>query len=208
MFSHRRNSRDHSLRCSAAFSLIELVVALVLSALLMVLVLGVLRRSFLSIEPPNGEMVNAFARTQLIEQLRRDLTNARQIQIAENAFELQGFIERDPLTLICSQRLAVVRYEVRVDAKESLLVRVQFPLASQNNFGAATTQMTEPIYAGLNRIIVSSNEIGALTAADRLGELDRDPDRNSQARDRIPSSVRIAMFDQFGNVVIDESFYR
>ncbi|MEQ1824849.1 MAG: prepilin-type N-terminal cleavage/methylation domain-containing protein [Pirellula sp.] len=183
------------------FTLIEMVVALLLGALLFAVMTSVLRRSFAEIkasqtDPSIGKI------PMLLEQLSRDITNARQIRVGVNRFELIGFIHRDPSTLIATHRPARVLYEIRRRGSQSLLVRVQ----SAGAIFAET--MTEPVYAGVFAMSLSSDQVGALTEYDTIGLSESDRAALTANIVTVPSILRLTLLDQQGRSIVDHVFSR
>jgi prepilin-type N-terminal cleavage/methylation domain-containing protein len=141
-----------------AFTLIELLVAIVLGTILMGTLMGVLRRSFSEVALATVNEPSLHRNVLLLEQLRRDLTNARRMQIGVDRLELEGFIHRDPKTLIATLRPARVIYEIRRDREQSLLVRIQLDKNPSNPF--STGPFTEAVFAGAQHLLVRSNLVG------------------------------------------------
>ena len=190
-------------RC--AFTLIEIIVALVLGTLLLATLMGVLRRSFSEIGVATRDDPGVARLGLLVEQLRRDLTNARKMYVGNNRFELVGFIHRDPSTLIATLRSARVIYEIRQNGTQSLLVRVQ----TDDARGILSSEsFTEAVYLGAINMLVSSNEVRAFSEADKLGLSSVNSASLLNRRDAVPSSVQIVILDQRGRTILDQTFWR
>ena len=202
-----------------AFTLIELLVAIVLGTILMGTLMGVLRRSFSEITVATRDDPSLNRNVLLLEQLRRDFSNARRMQIGIDRFELEGFIHRDPKTLIATQRPARVIYEVRRDREQSLLVRVQMEGNQSNPFSSGP--FTEAVFAGARRMLVRSNLVGisseslsqndqrSFTDADNLGGGSvAQSSEIMTRRNVIPSLVQIVLLDKRGRTIFDQSFSR
>jgi len=196
---------SHYVKRRRAFTLIEIIVALVLGTLLLAALMGVLRRSFAEIGLATRDDRGAARLGLLVEQLRRDLTNARKMYVGNNRFELVGFIHRDPSTLIATLRSARVVYEIRQNGTQSLLVRVQ----TDDARGMLSAEsFTELVYLGAINILVSSNEVRAFSEADKLGLSSVNPMSLLNRRDAVPSSVQIVILDQRGRTILDQTFWR
>lgn len=189
-----------------AFTLIEVIVALVLGTLLLAALMGVLRRSFAEIGVATRDDPSVARLGLLVEQLRRDLTNARKMYVGNNRFELAGFIHRDPWTLIATLRPARVIYEIRQNRTQSLLVRVQTDDA--RGIQSSAEPFTEPVYLGAMNMFVSSNEVHAFSDLDKIGLNSVDQSNLLNRRDAVPSSVQIVILDQHGRTILDHSFWR
>ena len=178
-----------------AFTLIEIIVALILGTLLLATLMGVLRRSFseIGISTRNDPSIERLG--LLVEQFGRDLTNARSMVVGENRIELVGFGHRDPTTLIATLRPARVTYEIRQDGMRSLLVRIQ--TEDSSDLPTQTGPFIEPVYFGAASMFVSSNQVAVLSVADKT----------SQPR-AVPTSVQIMILDGRGRKVLDHTFAR
>jgi hypothetical protein len=189
-----------------AFTLIELVVSLVLGALLLTTLMGVMRRSFDELGVAVADDPVTMRNEWLIEQFRRDLSNARRMQVGINRIELAGFIHRDPATLIATHRPARVLYEIRSNGKVSVLFRIQtdsvFAMTSQAG------QLTEVIFVGAGALQVSTNQIGAFSEADTIGLSESAILNFASQRQAVPSSVRIVLTDQRGRTIVNQTFSR
>ena len=75
------------MRKNHAFTLVEMIVALVLGTLLLATLMGVLRRSFFEIATSRQVDPSVHRMGLLADQLRRDLTNARSISVGNKRFE-------------------------------------------------------------------------------------------------------------------------
>jgi prepilin-type N-terminal cleavage/methylation domain-containing protein len=202
-----------------AFTLIELLVAIVLGSVLMGTLMGVLRRSFSEISVATRDDPSLIRNVLLLEQLRRDFSNARRMRIGLDRFELEGFIHRDPNTLISTHRPARVVYEIRRDREQSLLVRSQMEGNQSGPF--STGPFTEAVLAGAQHMFVSSNQVGI--ASESMSQNDRsafeDADnvgvgsslQSSDAATRrnvVPSSVRVVLVDRRNRTIFDQTFSR
>ncbi len=206
-----------------AFTLIELLVAIVLGSVLMGTLMGVLRRSFSEITVATRDDPSLIRNVLLLEQLRRDFSNARRIQIGIDRFELEGFIHRDPDTLIATQRPARVIYEIRRDRNQSLLVRLQMESnqSSPLSRGTFTGPFTEAVFAGAQHMLVSSNQVDisseflsqndrlAFDDADKVGAGSSPQSTKSVTRQNVvPSLVRVMLVDRRNRTIFDQTFSR
>jgi len=202
-----------------AFTLIELLVAIVLGTILMSTLMGVLRRSFSEITVATRDDPSLNRNVLLLEQLRRDFSNARRMQIGIDRFELEGFVHRDPKTLIATQRPARVIYEIRRDRDQSLLVRVQMEGNQSNPFSSGP--FTEAVFAGARGMLVRSNLVGisseslsqndqrSFTDADDLGGGSVAPSSEIMTRRNVvPSLVQVVLLDKRSRTIFDQTFSR
>lgn len=206
-FTSRRVVRQsYADRQRHGFTLMELIVALVLGAILLITLVGVLRRSFAEIRVATSDDRASHRYSLLLEQLRRDVSNARRIDSGSNRLGLEGFIHRDPETLIATQRPARVIYEIRRNGTQSSLVRIQVEIP--NGSPVSTQPWIELVYAGAGTLLVSSNQVGVLTESDRLGSRPEDRIQLEQTRYAIPSALQIIILDQPGRIILDHTFSR
>ncbi len=178
-----------------AFTLIEIIIALVLGTLLLATLMGVLRRSFSEIGNATRTDPSIARLGLLVEQFGRDIANARSMVIGINRVEFVGFGHRDPATLIATLRPARVIYEIRQDGMKSLLVRIQ--TEDLHGLPMSTGPFVEPVYIGAKTMIVSSNQVNAFSAAERINR-----------PTAIPSSVQIVILDQGDRTILDQTFTR
>ena len=191
-------------RRKIAFTLVEMIVALVLGTLLLATLMGVLRRSFSEIVSSTRDDSNFNRMTLLVDQLRRDMSNARRILVGDNRFELVGFGHRDPLTLVATLRPARVVYEIRKDGMRSILVRVQ--IEDSRGLPSTSVPFVEPVYVGAANLLLTSNEARAFSPLDSMGFEVAVQSSQTGQRDAVPSSVQIVILDQRGGTILDQTF--
>jgi prepilin-type N-terminal cleavage/methylation domain-containing protein len=191
-------------RVNCGFTFVEMIVALVLGTLLLTTLLGVMRRCFVDLANVMRGDLSAEGTRGLIEQLRRDLSNARSISQGSNRFELVGFIHRDPENLVGTMRSAKVRYEIRQSGRLSVLVRVQ----TEENTGSFQTQqpMIETVHVGAHKLFLSTNEVRLLPQLDRVGSK---TDRvRSLSVSSIPNALQVVLIDMHGKTIVNHTFMR
>jgi hypothetical protein len=110
-----------------AFTILELLAATALTALLMVAVLQVIgsigrTRAAMSRQSADGPW-----KADLLDALRRDLVNSSGIRYEANAVTLTGHAALDPLTLDPVHEPVVVTYGVTTRANRTWLYRRQAP---------------------------------------------------------------------------------
>ncbi len=198
------NSFQSSVRKNRAFTLVEMIVALVLGTLLLATLMGVLRRSFVEISTTRQDDPSIHRMGLLADQLRRDLSNARNISVGNNRFELLGFGHRDPQTLTATLRPARVSYEIRQDGKRSLLVRVQSDIAG--GMASSGIPFIEPVYFGAAKLLLTSNEVKGFPKLDEVGTNVLQESTIARNRWAVPSSVQIVILDQRDRLILDQTF--
>ena len=193
-------------RFKRAFTLVEMIVAMVLGTLLLVALTGVMRRCFSEIANTSKADPGNSRSGAMIEQFRRDLTNARQIAQGPNHFELTGFIHRDPLTLTGTMRAARVRYEIRRVGQQSMLVRVQ--TEDHQGLYSAKNPLIETVHIGAQNMVLATNEVRPIPQLDQLGSTVASRAGIFANSNSIPSSVQILITDSRGSMVLDHTFMR
>jgi hypothetical protein len=136
----------------SAMTLVELVAATILAALLMAAVLGVLKavtreQRALRIHP-SAEAWQA----QLIRQLEWDLANSRSVTATATGFQLVGFAGRDFASGAALHCRASIEYVVQIVRGRSFLVRSEAHLDSAN----LDNQSLELVCNQIERIVLSS----------------------------------------------------
>jgi len=189
-----------------AFTLVEMIIAIVLGTLLLASLMGVLRRSFSELAVATQDDPRVSRKGLLVDQLRRDMSNARSISVGNNRFELMGFGHRDPLTLVSTLLPARVIYEIRRHKKQSMLVRVQIADTPGRPFVAVP--FTEAVYVGADNLVLTSNEVRAFSKLDLIGSDNAEKSRIARQQDNVPSSVQIVILDQRGRTLLDQTFTR
>ena len=94
-----------------AFTLIELVASAVLASMLMAGILSITWSALRESKQLQRTATHDFPPSQLIEQIRLDLQNARGMRIDSAGITLHGFVGRDPATQRPNLTLGQVRYE-------------------------------------------------------------------------------------------------
>lgn len=112
-----------AMRGRLAFTLVELVVALVLSAILMVAVFNSLRSSLLTASWAESKQASASSKQLLRELIRRDVSQAVGVRVASEGVALVGPLETNPATRLPTLRDAVVYYRLQRENGQRLLVR-------------------------------------------------------------------------------------
>ncbi len=205
MNSRPRNTTT-KIHCNSAFTLVEMIVALVLGTLLLATLMGVLRRSFSEVANSMRDDPNFNRMGLLVDQLRRDMSNARSIFVGENRLELVGFGHRDPRTLVATLRPARVIYEIRKEGMRSILARVQ--IEDSRGLPSNSAPFVEPVYVGAANLLLTSNEVRAFSPADEKRFEAAVQSGPPTLRDAVPSSVQIVILDQRGTTILDQTFTR
>lgn len=138
------------MRNRSGFTLIEMLLATVLTAVLMVGVLAVV----VSVSGPiqagqgDGQAMQLMETDDVVRVLRADLAQARTLETAGGELVLMSYGSLDPLTGERTQRPVDVRYRVQTIGVRSWLVREEQPLDGE----AALAVRTELVAAGVSRL--------------------------------------------------------
>jgi prepilin-type N-terminal cleavage/methylation domain-containing protein len=205
-----------TIRHRRAFTLIEMMVATVLAALLMggvLLMVTAISRDRARIA--RDETASPASKARLVEQFRRDLTSATTMTpIGGRALILEGHGGLDPQTLSPTGRLTRVVYEVRGKGKAAALFRSQAYLDEPTRPEA----WTELVAMNVNAFAVlaetadgeavrrdkslTSEDADGDAAAGTAGVVRRRRERQAYY---LPSRVRLRV--QVGAGVIDEELW-
>ncbi|QDT08813.1 prepilin-type N-terminal cleavage/methylation domain-containing protein [Planctomycetes bacterium K23_9] len=194
--------------CRSAFTLIEMVVATVLSAILLVVLLGVSRQT-LMLRDSAMRIAEQLAGTELLEdQFQRDFSQADRLTVLPDGVLLQGAIYRSDGGLISNHQTATVRYRVMLlpSSKEPIvpwLFREQWQVDPSTN--QIVGAMSQPIWRGTAAMTISSNTIAALSnRSDDEGLLGDD---SQVPVDAMPENVQIHLLDSNGNVFLRQTIH-
>ena len=176
---------------SRGFTLIEVLVATVIGAILVVAVLGVLRTLLRKEDMPPPAISSVLA-----EQLRRDFSNARYFRETVSGVEISGPASQS----VAGEALwtqGTVAFEVRrVSASESqagVLTRRDSPLNER--------QAGELLWLGVGGIRVDSFVLDE-------SDLPISPEAKAQGWRPLASSFELSLFDDRGNLWHRESIVR
>lgn len=179
--------RQHSCRlCRAGFTLLELIVVVVLTAILMTAVAGVLT-SILRTSKQSTEAISPVA----AQQLRRDLTNATRYRFSPNRLELRGMLAQEPTTHRPLWMEADVSYSIESTQSGGLLKRRQTV--------ANAIVSVEPIWLGVGMIEYATSY---LDGADEFGN-DQRPFLSDGWR-LLPPSFKVQIRDENDRVRLSE----
>ncbi|TWT82574.1 hypothetical protein CA13_40370 [Planctomycetes bacterium CA13] len=206
----------------SALTLIEMIVALVLSAVLMFVLISVTRQT-LSLRDDAIRFAEQLQGNELLsDQLRRDIMLSRSISVLPDGFLLSGNVHRDTRALLSTQQPASVRYRVirsfshskSIPAESSDDVRpsdkgVGWLFRDQWRVDPRTGQWLEvsrePVWRGVSAMLVSSNLIGALSEIEEAELLSGD--NVSAATDQMPETVQVRILDENGHIVLNETIH-
>jgi prepilin-type N-terminal cleavage/methylation domain-containing protein len=205
-----------SMRHRFAFTLIEMMVASVLAALLMggvLLMVTAIGRDRARIA--RDEVASAGSKSRLVDQFRRDLTSATTMTpIGGRALILEGHGGLDPQTLAPTGRLTRVIYEVRGKGKTAALFRSQAYLDEPTRPEAWTELVAMNVNAFA--VLAETPDGEAVRREKSLTSEDAEADaaagsagvpRRRQARQAyyLPSRVRLRV--QIGAGFVDEELW-
>ncbi|MGB7344297.1 MAG: prepilin-type N-terminal cleavage/methylation domain-containing protein [Pirellulaceae bacterium] len=192
----------------SAFTLIEMVVATVLSAILLVVLLGVSRQT-LMLRDSAMRIADQLAGTELLEdQFQRDFAQADRLMVLPDGVLLQGAIYRGNGGLNANHQSATVRYRVKSlpSSKEPTtpwLFREQWQVDPNTN--QIVGAISQPIWRGSTAMKISSNTIAALsTRSDDEGLLGDD---SQVPFDAMPENVQVQLLDSQGSVFLRQTIH-
>ena len=175
----------------AALTLVELLAATVLSALLMILVAGILR----SITRQQAWVASEAGRSPAVvvvgDLLERDLDNARHIATGAGRLRLRGLLAEDPSTHLPTHRRAEVVYEVRRLAGHRCLIRT---LAHTSGNGAPE-RWRRVVWLGAGRLVTQQFRLPT-----NLGAPTPD-DQTVPGMDPMPPRLEVVVYDESGDVL-------
>ncbi len=190
--------RDPS-KSRRGMTLIEMIVATVLSAILMVVLLGVSRRTMRL----RGEAVRVAESLRdnelLVRQWRRDFLHGEAMLPLIDGVVIRGAIHRDPQTQTTTQQPAFVRYQVVGGNGRVWLLRHQWRIDPES--GRPTDPQSEPVFMGLAAMTVSSDRVDAF---DRASEAERlwDAEMSGATMPDMPTTIDIRLLDDQGNALV------
>ncbi|MEM1226382.1 MAG: prepilin-type N-terminal cleavage/methylation domain-containing protein [Planctomycetota bacterium] len=201
----------HVASIDQGLTLIEMIVALMLSSLLMTVLLGVTRRTMVVRQTSHALADRMPDVTRMMRQLEDDLLQSRSMHRLPTGFLLFGPIERDPLTLKRTHRAGYVLYRVSKSfnwpgiATSTRPWLVRESLTRDTRTGALVRTSIEPIWNGIAAVSVSSDFMDAfdLSGFDTEELLASEPTELGA----IPPSVRVTLVDDMSNVIADRTFF-
>lgn len=160
----------------AAFTLVELIVAILLGAMLMVATTSVMRLALATSGRVRGSADASVANESLRRQLIRDITHSVRFSVAGNLLELDGYVHRDEASGLATQRWSTVRYVVgRID---------QTPTLFRHQATTGRVQV-EPLWYGVSDLRVQTNQMPGDSG--------------------MPTSLRVSLYDRDGQLLLDET---
>ena len=172
-------------------TLIELLVATLLSALLMALIGGVLRSIDRQRRWSAREARRAPATSILQQQLERDLANARRIETGRDAMRLTGWLAEDPRTRLPLLRRAEIRYTVEQVGGRACLVRTL-----RQGVAGTPRRRRDILWCGVGKLEVIRFDVASIVP-DGAGE----SQKKKRDADRMPSRVEVVIRDTAGEVL-------
>lgn len=158
------------------FTAVELLIATVLSAMLVVSVMGLLATMKAQCDQLVQRSHAQPWQALFAEQLRRDLANARYVVVAQNRMVLSGYLGTQGDALFNTLRAAEVTYRVALVDDVSCLLRDEHPLAVSSN-NLTSRQLVATSISGLRMTLPdASNADGEYSGP-------------------VPESCRILFFD-------------
>jgi type II secretory pathway component PulJ len=154
------HSIRRTLQRRSGMTLVELLAATILAALLMAAVLGVLKAITREQKALKSDGSSEPWQAQLIRQLEWDLTNSRSVVTTANGFQLIGFAGRDFATGAALHCRTSVEYAVQDVEGKSFLVRSEAHLDSAN----LDNQTLELVCNHVERVALSAADARSATA--------------------------------------------
>jgi prepilin-type N-terminal cleavage/methylation domain-containing protein len=143
--AQRWSTEDRNRLIRHGFTLVELLAATILAALLMAAVLGVLKavtrseRAILHTASPEAWQ------SRLVALLQWDLTNSRTVVTTPDGFELRGFAGRDFKSGAVLHGPTSIQYAVKTIGSRSYFVRLEAHLDSQSLDNRSINLVCSPI---------------------------------------------------------------
>ncbi|MDZ4853061.1 MAG: prepilin-type N-terminal cleavage/methylation domain-containing protein [Pirellulaceae bacterium] len=174
-----------------AFTLIEVMLACVLAAMLSVVMLQVMRTTLLESRRIAQSREVASETWLLREQLARDLSNARGYQVGANSLNLAGFMSRDPITGLNTQQMALVSYQIVPRGSRSVLQR------TETSYGLKPQSFTEVVWDGAGSIVAFPKREFLEAQANEFPDLDR------LGVTRLSGGMIFRLFDPTGKILLE-----
>jgi competence protein ComGF len=184
-------------RYAKAFTLLEVMLAVVLSTIILLVATKVLQ-SLLQIQKRESSFGGVGVSDILADQIRRDVSNATNISIGQDQFRLTGMLATDRTSMSANLRFANVVYRIRRQGDESLFERVEVNAQGQTMIDPlwldVATIRVATTYMDLNQQM-RTNPIG--NDAELLGNI-------SRGASQFPPSIRITIGSTSGRSLFDE----
>ena len=174
----------------AAFTLLEMLAALVLCGLLVLGIGRVLRSAVFQNNQARDEFRNQPALRRLTEQLRRDITNARGAALRRSSLVLDGFNGTDRMTRLPVLEPAIVTWRTTRIGTVYWLVRDE----QRTNMASTEGISSDTIFAGVRRIVAESISGDSDTPQSRHGF------------PGVPLQLRVLLFADDDSVILDHVF--
>ncbi len=151
------------------FTLVETLVALALSALLMVacfrVIAAVGRGQATMARAAEADVLPGSPLSEAMATLRRDLTNARYVRAGDNVLTLTGYGGLDPTSLRPTHRPTRVTYRVRRAGGRAWLVREQSELDVPTNGGRTVAVVCSDVTVlAVSRVPAGNQPVSPLSA--------------------------------------------
>lgn len=175
------------MRKRCGFTLIEMLLATVLTSVLMVGVLAVITRVSRPISTPIHEVgltSVSIGTDAIVRAVAADLAQARELEFTDGQIVMMGFCGLDPMTSGRNQRPVKVRYRVQSVADQSWLVREQRPLDVEGS-GLVVAELVAPGVSRIALVPPSTALAEGLTSQDPQAERDIELPRDGRWRLRL-----------------------
>jgi hypothetical protein len=189
-------------------TLIEIVVALVLSVLLLTTTAGVIKSM--------QERKNAFAdrldvqpwRLELAERLHDDMLRSREMRIGARSLELLGFSGHDPTTGEAMSIPVHVRWVLKKEDGYDILIRIETPQGGLEEL--TTPPRSELIAVGVTSFSIGSFSVFENESRDEMRTIEASTWRNDEMGHWItmPRVLRLLIHGPDNIVLVNELIYR
>ncbi len=185
----------------SGMTLIELLAATVLAALVMIATLGVIRSLATARKALDEAAVCQPWKRRLAEQLRADLLQSRLLKWDAQQLRLRGYAGRHPVTGVATQRPTEIVYAVRECGTRAFLVRVETALDAPS----LGNHRSELAAEGISHIRIQRREDDEGTSPDARVRRNR-PFQRSLDWSKVDWPLTIVLTDSHDHVVLSEQF--
>ena len=196
-------------RRSSGMTLIEVVAASALAVLMMAAISGVLKSLRAQKSALGAGAADTRWQRSLVDRMRWDLMNSRDMITSPRKLQLMGFCGRDPASTETTHRLVEVVYAVRENAGQSCLMRNETPLDGQS----VKRGETELMAVGITGVMIAGREgIDAGYGLDLPGFRQSESDSHPRKQETpqpdqwvpVPREFRLVLLGAAREPIVDE----
>lgn len=214
---HHRHSQHYGYQFSfkrraVGFTLLELVVAAALLAVLVTAVVSVLR--VLLAETRNTDAAGAAVLPESLARLmRRDVINARSYRLANSQLDLLGYVAQDDDSGRPLLTLAIASYQIRTTQRGGLLLRVQQSLdGGSGMMPMSNSAAVQPLWLGVGAINLTSSYLDtrdvSLLPPAVMQSLSAEPAPDGRSWLPLSTTVELTLLGGQGQTLFRESIAR